>query len=220
MSPLAPEDLVDLADLGVPAGPEDWLLLRPPFPEIEVIMWRIKLRGTDGNPKLDAEGNELYGEREWFTLDNRRLYCLQKAAVALHPKQVRCVVIVVKQEEGNSREFRKFRTQDCGRSIRIGHRDSRDLPRWSWRSEAGLPEEPLPVGTALPKQSRRRLDQPGWGMRMRRPGARGNCVDYEDDEEGGERSKWDVMANAALFVVVYFALRLVIGIGRHAMAAT
>ncbi|CAK0886782.1 unnamed protein product, partial [Prorocentrum cordatum] len=115
--------------VGVPAGPSNWWLLKPPFPEIEVIQWRCKLREEDGTVSVDAAGNELYGEREWYTLDNRRLYCLQKAATARHPAQVRCPVVVIQQEEGNCREFRKFRTPDRGRTVGVGHKETRPRTR-------------------------------------------------------------------------------------------
>ena len=53
--------------------------------------------------------------RRRYTLDNRRLYCLQKAAVALYPKEagwegrirslkVRVLVKLVRQEDGSCRE--------------------------------------------------------------------------------------------------------------------
>ncbi|CAK0906659.1 unnamed protein product [Prorocentrum cordatum] len=52
-----------------------------PFPPIEVVRWRCKLRDNTGRPRLDPDtGEELYdSEENWFTLDNRRLYCLQEA---------------------------------------------------------------------------------------------------------------------------------------------
>ena len=64
-----------------PAGGQ-WLL-QAPFPPIEVIRWRCKLRDeVTGRPLLDATGTELLDQEErWYTLDNRRLYCLQKVSL-------------------------------------------------------------------------------------------------------------------------------------------
>lgn len=192
-------------DLGCPQK-SSWWLLSQPFPMIEVIQWRIKLREEDGCQVVDDDGNELYGEREWYTLDNRRLYCLQRAAVALYPKQVRVLVSVVHQEEGSCREFRKFRSVDRGRSIRLGHRDSPDLPRWCWRLEVGLAEEVLPAGSALP---RRRDGRGSAGRPARRKNDR-------DPADSGEDQAWGShLANASLFVLVYATMRLLFALWRH-----
>eukprot|EP00933_Yihiella_yeosuensis_P049019 TRINITY_DN4557_c0_g1_i1.p1 TRINITY_DN4557_c0_g1~~TRINITY_DN4557_c0_g1_i1.p1 ORF type:complete len:325 (-),score=67.13 TRINITY_DN4557_c0_g1_i1:181-1155(-) len=212
MPPLVAKGLDGFEDFGAPASDTEWLLLKHPFPEIEVILWRIKLREEDGNLKVDAEGNELYGEPEWYTLDNRRLYCLQRAAAALYPKEVRCIVNVLQQEDGNCREFRKFRTPCQGRSIRIGHRDSQDLPRWCWREKVGLPEEILPEGTAVARQPNRRR---GSGQRSGPNSGRNYRYQIEDDEDDAKRSNWDMVSNAALFVVVYAGLRLAFAIARQ-----
>lgn len=197
-------DDLRLKEFGVPEE-SDWWLLQPEFPEIEVIQWRIKLRKEDGTQLFDEEGNELYGEREWYTMDNRRLYCLQKAAVALHPKEVRVLVKVMRQEDGSCREFRKFRSTDRGRSVRLGHKDSPDLPRWCWRLEVGLSEEILPAGTPLPRQGRRRLDRPGWQRRNYKGGER---------DDSTEPTWGQYFANASLFVLVYAAMRLVLALWR------
>jgi len=197
-------DDLELKEFGMPTE-FDWWLLQPAFPEIEVILWRIKLRKEDGTQVLDGEGNELYGDREWYTMDNRRLYCLQKAAVALYPKEVRVLVKVIRQEDGSCREFRKFRSTDRGRSVRLGYKDSPDLPRWCWRLEVGLCEETLPAGTSLPRQGRRRLERPG--------GPRRN--DKESNREDSAEPTWgQYFANASLFVLVYAAMRLLLAVWR------
>lgn len=178
---------------GVITKGDSWWLLKTPFPEIEVIQWRCKLRAEDGSMKVDASGNELYGEREWYSLDNRRLYSLQKAAAKLYPKEVRCAVRVIRQEDSNYREFRKFRTPDLGRTVGIGHREAVEMPRWSWRREVGLPDEPLPVGVAVVKPARKKRN--GHNSSERQGG----------DEDEGKR---DLSTNALLFVLVYAVLRL------------
>jgi len=195
--------------LGAPCGTGgasgSWWLLKPSFPEIEVIQWRIKLRGEDGSVLTDESGCDLYGDREWYTLDNRRLYCLQRAAAALHPEEIRVAVSVVQQEEGNCREFRKFRTSDRGRSVAIGHRDSAS-PRWSWRKEVGLPDEVLSAGLAVAKPQRRRGPNSGRGQ-----GHRQKDGGYVENQ----RSSWDFAVNASLFIVVYAMLRIAFHVGRR-----
>jgi hypothetical protein len=121
--------------------------LEAPFPPIEVLQWRCKLRDeSTGRPKMDPiSGEEMWDSNDrWFTLDNRRLWCLQKAAVALWPE--RAVVDVVELPAGpitRIRELKKFRTLDCGRSVFIGGRkEGETLVRWSWREAADLPVSP------------------------------------------------------------------------------
>lgn len=111
--------------------------LEAPFPPIEVLRWRCKLRDeTTGRPLLDEAGREVFEESEsWFTLDNRRLYCLQKVAARLWPE--RCTVDVVAEirKDRRMREIRKFRTLDSGESIMVGSRvDGVPFRRWAWRA--------------------------------------------------------------------------------------
>lgn len=202
MEPILSEDgNAALAEVGAPINDSQWWLLQPDFPEIEVIEWRCKLRNPDGALKTDAAGNELHGDLEWYTLDNRRLYCLQKAAIANWPADVRCIVSVILQQEGNQREFRKFRTLDLGRTIGIGHRDDEKMERWSWRTAVGLPEEALPSGTAVVKAPRRRLPN------GRNSGPRSGRNSDKNAEE--DQNRWaDLPANIALFVLLYAALRV------------
>lgn len=197
---------------GAPTGSDNWWLLQHPFPEIEVIQWRCKLRKDDGTIKVDEAGMELYGDLEWHTLDNRRLYCLQRAAVKFHPKEVRIVVCIVRQEDAAvTREFRKFRTLDCGRTVGIGHRDEAEIPRWSWRKELGLPDEELPVGTAMARNPRRNIDRRFGG----RGGSRNGSKDAPPEREGR-----DFVANLALFILVYAVLRLTFHTGRRLLGAS
>mmetsp|Transcript_25915 Transcript_25915/g.59871 ORF Transcript_25915/g.59871 Transcript_25915/m.59871 type:complete len:568 (+) Transcript_25915:101-1804(+) len=118
--------------------------LHAPFPDMEVIRWRCKLRDEkSGEAKLDpASGKEMFdSEERWFTLDNRRLYCLQEAAVRLWPE--RCLVEVAEVRGGTHiglPELKKFRTFDLGRSILIGSRsDAMPNARWSWQDEVKQP---------------------------------------------------------------------------------
>mmetsp|Transcript_165731 Transcript_165731/g.532133 ORF Transcript_165731/g.532133 Transcript_165731/m.532133 type:complete len:410 (+) Transcript_165731:151-1380(+) len=123
------------------------VLLVAPFPPIEVLPWRCKLRLPNGRPMLDKTGeHEVYDSQErWFTLDNRRLCCLQKTAAAQWP--LRAVVDVVELPGGpliRQRQLKKFRTFDRGASILIGPKAAEEPPaRWSWREALGLEAEDL-----------------------------------------------------------------------------
>lgn len=119
--------------------------LETPFPVIEVIRWRCKLRDeATGRAKVDpATGSDLLdSEERWFALDNRRLYCLQEVAQRLWPE--RCVVDMHEVLSGphlRIRGLRKFRTLDVGKSIVCGTRaDGVPMIRWSWRAQAGISE--------------------------------------------------------------------------------
>lgn len=193
---------------GAPAeDPDGWYLLKAPFPEIETIQWRCKLRMPDGSIKVDSIGVELYGDKEWYSLDNRRLFCLQKAALKLWPRPARVWVYEVSQKDRCCREFRKFKTTDCGRSIAIGHRDNLDLPRWSWRKEVGLPDEEMPEGTPMIKQPKRRSFDSRYGP------PNGRNARYRD--QGGPPDQgWDIPRNVLLFVLVYAVLRAVLNMSR------
>jgi hypothetical protein len=119
-----------------------------PFPPIEVLQWRCKLRDeSTGRPLMDPDtGEEMWDTSDrWFTLDNRRLYCLQKAAVAVWPEQVDVDVVELKGALTRIRELKKFRTLDTGRSIYIGGRkEGETLVRWCWWEAAGLSSPPEP----------------------------------------------------------------------------
>lgn len=109
-----------------------------PFPPIEVVRWRCKLRDErTGRPKVNPEtGRTLYDpEEHLFTLDNRRLYCLQLAATRVWPEL--CTIDVAELPSGPPelmREMKKFKTVDSGKSILIVSRQDRvPFIRWSWR---------------------------------------------------------------------------------------
>jgi len=114
--------------------------LEAPFPPVEVCRFRCKLRDeTTGRPLIDPETRQerFEAEESWFTLDNRRLYCLQKAAVKLLPE--RCTVDAVAEirKERRLREIRKFRTLDNGKSIEVGSVvDGVPFETWSWSAAA------------------------------------------------------------------------------------
>lgn len=179
-------------------------LLRPPFPRIEVTRWRCKLRAADGSARIDpVTGLELYAEQErWFSFDNRRLYCLQKAAVKSWPSKVRCEVVVVPQAMAKFRELRKFDTRTCGWNVSCGRRDEPNPELWSWRSAAGLPEEEPEVGVAKSRS----------GARFRgrgKGGGKGYRREEQEEEPQEGQSTSEMFRNVLLFFLVYIGLRIV-----------
>lgn len=223
--------LGDIEDLSADRGKE-FLLLKAPFPQIEVTRWRCKLREADGSPKIDADsGLELYAcEERWFAFDNRRLCCAQRVAAELWPREVRMYVIVIPPALARSRELRKFDTKTAGSSVLIGRRNSMDdAEKWCWRTRVGLPAEDIQEeGVAKEKSSRFRR-QSGSGRfhgdhdngrhdngRPTPPNSRGRRrpLHMEESEQGA-----DVVRSAMLFLVVYLALRLAVSVFRTAQGA-
>lgn len=191
-------------------------ILRAPFPHIEVTRWRCKLREADGAAKVDpATGLELYSEEErWFTFDNRRLCCLQRAAAALWPDEVRCEVIEVPPNLARNRELRKFDTRTFGCSVLVGRRDDPNPETWSWRGAVGLPEEAQPEGGIARQKSLRWRSGRNGG---RGPGDRGGRRGGAGAKDGGEgvSGSLEPFRSALLFLMVYLALRLGVSVFRQ-----
>jgi len=114
------------------------LLLRAPFPPIEIIRWWPKLREEDGETTiLDENGKTILGEPCWFTLDNRRLYCLQAAAIKNWPCLSAAVVQVMHDLPVSKCAPKKFRTMDLGCSVQISRRfDVVPKATWTWMEAA------------------------------------------------------------------------------------
>lgn len=128
-----------LAQIEMAASPPEVgynVILDAPFPPIEIIRWRPKLREEDGKPIEDDSGSTLLGEECWFTFDNRRLYCLQRAAMSQWPRPVAAVVRVMYDVPTIRSAVRKFRTTTRGQSVTISRRDD-VVPQacWDWTQE-------------------------------------------------------------------------------------
>mmetsp|Transcript_66781 Transcript_66781/g.186297 ORF Transcript_66781/g.186297 Transcript_66781/m.186297 type:complete len:365 (+) Transcript_66781:122-1216(+) len=96
------------------------VIVEPTFPTIEIMRWHQ--RGTE-NKEPDA--------RHWFTLDNRRLYCLQRVAASMWPRRVGVVVqVLYAAPEGT---VRKSDSSVVGRSVHIGHSMNALESHWDWR---------------------------------------------------------------------------------------
>jgi len=114
------------------------LVLRAPFPHIEIMRWRIPRYGV---ARIKTSGrNRSTEEREhWFTLDNRRLYCLQKVATALWPRRVATVVEILYADPGSI--WRKYNNYTHGFCVNLGPSSSEaPTDRFDWR-ETILPLE-------------------------------------------------------------------------------
>jgi len=129
---------------------EDVYELKAPFPGIQAVRWCPKLRDGEGKPSLDENGEERRGLEGLFTLDNRRLYALQRAAVALYPRTCKISVEVITNRWEVAQHVKKFRTRTNGLSIFIAEwngtgrnntRHSEVLRVWDWRSAVTKLEE-------------------------------------------------------------------------------
>jgi len=191
--------------------------LQAPFPPIEVLKWRCKLRDEQtGRPRVDPKtGGELYDSNDqMFTLDNRRLYCYQRAAVKVWPDDV--LIDVVELPPGQltrMRELKKFRTLDRGRSIFIGGRnEGEELKKWSWREAVGFasPDDSEPDIANCHVQMRRRPRGGGRSQAVdgRWQGGNGACR-KSSGLEGNDASFWALSWNSFLsFIAIYALLRV------------
>lgn len=116
--------LVDDSLSQIRAGPgvADYdLLLEVPFPAIEIIRWH-------------TSSNQESVEEHWFTLDNRRLYCLQRAAAAHWPLKVAAQVHILYADPGTA--WRKCDSSTGGRAVSIAISSKHEpIQWWDWRSK-------------------------------------------------------------------------------------
>lgn len=118
------------------------LILKAPFPLIEVVRWSPKTRtGSPELPEWSRETGDL-----WFSFDNRRLCCLQRAAAAMWPKRVGIAVEVLYTRDMNA-IWKKCTTTNCGRNVNYGTstKDAADGV-WDWRAEAAQQAAGVDVG--------------------------------------------------------------------------
>lgn len=112
------------------------VVLRPPFPPMEVIRLKQERRESDGERVRDEKGRRLYGDESWFTFDNRRLYCLQRAALQLWPMAVAVIVKVLFDFPAVRCARHKFRTTSDGCSVKISLPDGQPGSLWNWEEAA------------------------------------------------------------------------------------
>jgi len=129
------DSLTQIATVALEGAPYD-LVLRPPFPPMEIIRLRQERREADGERLRDEKGKRLYGEESWFTFDNRRLYCLQRAALQMSPMVVGVVVKVLYDFPEVRCARHKFRTTSDGCSVKISLPDGQPGSLWNWHEAA------------------------------------------------------------------------------------
>jgi len=95
------------------------IILEAPFPVIEIMRWH----------QWDDDQDEQ--SEHWFTVDNRRLYCLQRVAASLWPRRVAAVVEAMYARPDGA--HRKSDSSTVGRSVGIGHSLKALVDRWDWR---------------------------------------------------------------------------------------
>mmetsp|Transcript_45357 Transcript_45357/g.117402 ORF Transcript_45357/g.117402 Transcript_45357/m.117402 type:complete len:401 (-) Transcript_45357:182-1384(-) len=120
------------------AGTDDYdLVLDVPFPPIEIIRWRPpRTRASKVDSGVGRE-HEAPEQTHWFTLDNRRLYCLQRAAAAHWPRRVAAKVEILYADPGKIRRKYDSSTVGCWVSISPSVRVPA-ISWWHWRQEVPL----------------------------------------------------------------------------------
>eukprot|EP00929_Paragymnodinium_shiwhaense_P037169 TRINITY_DN19850_c0_g1_i1.p1 TRINITY_DN19850_c0_g1~~TRINITY_DN19850_c0_g1_i1.p1 ORF type:complete len:342 (-),score=37.33 TRINITY_DN19850_c0_g1_i1:121-1146(-) len=186
---------------------EETLMLSCPFPRIEVTKWRCKLREADGTARLDpATGLELYSKEErWFSFDNRRLYCMQRAATKSWPSKILCEVVVVPHALAKQRELRKFDTKTFGYSVMVGRRTDESPENWCWRTAVGLPQAMQPEDGVARQRSNR------WRAANARQGYRGDPRGKrysQDDDDDEEEEQGGFFRSVVLCFAIYLVLRI------------
>jgi hypothetical protein len=129
------------------------VVLQFPFPAIEIIRYCAR-KGAHATTSEVESGEYLETAAEghhWFTLDNRRLYCLQRAAAELWPSRVAVAVEILYASPGSVK--RKYDTTTCGHSVTIS-KSVKDAPlsRWDWRANVkpcGLLDDNVATHQAL-----------------------------------------------------------------------
>lgn len=100
------------------------VVLVAPFPDIEIVKRHQRTSGA-----------RVY---HWISLDNRRLYCLQRAAAALWPQRVGMVVEALYAATDGIRK--KENSSTGGLTVGIGHSPKQLIYRWDWREALRLGE--------------------------------------------------------------------------------
>mmetsp|Transcript_51424 Transcript_51424/g.138549 ORF Transcript_51424/g.138549 Transcript_51424/m.138549 type:complete len:392 (+) Transcript_51424:91-1266(+) len=116
-----------------PGSGEYDCILEAPFPNIEIVRWYPQ----------GVRGSELEDVKHWYSLDNRRLYCLQRAAAAQWPRRVAAVAEGLYAATDGI--WRKDDSATSGFAVAIGHSPKMVLSQWDWRKEVPDPEAPIPL---------------------------------------------------------------------------
>lgn len=132
------------AEITARPGSGDYdLILDAPFPAIEIIRWAPRHCSAEAGSEqstTDEEDEREKASEQWFTYDNRRLYCLQRAAAEQWPKRVAAVVQVMYASDAHALR-RKFDTASGGRGVTVcRHVHSIEAPLFAWTWRRGVSE--------------------------------------------------------------------------------
>jgi len=177
------------------------VILRAPFPPIEILRWCMPRQDAD----LAAETNCPVGVRpreHWFTLDNRRLFCLQRAAVAAWPRRCAAVVMILYADPGTVRK--KYDSASAGFAVSVAHSyDDIPVMRWDWR-ERILPLEVSAVtenhgvlGTVIADDRKRTVDALLDAARAKQNAAAATNIAQQDAVAGMPMSRTYVGGSAS-----------------------
>jgi len=128
-----------------PGSGEYDCILEAPFPNIEIVRWYPQ----------GHRGSELEDVKHWFTLDNRRLYCLQRVAASLWPKRVAAVAEGLYAATGGI--WRKDDSATAGLAVAIAHTPKMVMAHWDWREEVVDPEAPVPLSVVCGDDAKARV---------------------------------------------------------------
>lgn len=119
-----------VAEIKESPGSGDYdVILRFPFPAIEIVRWHVPHHHCDSpDPEYGVDGDH------WFTLDNRRLYCLQRAAAACWPRRAAVAVEILYASRGSVKRKCDTTTHGCSVTIAPSIKDE-PVSRWDWREE-------------------------------------------------------------------------------------
>merc|ERR1719446_1034225 len=107
-------------------------------------------------------GGVRLGNEALVSVDNRRLYALQRVAVAEHPRRCRIQVNVLGDKGEVLRHIKKFRTRTNGLSVSIGEwsgvgrdnaSDFSTMRVWDWRSAVAKADETTGAETSQAREA-------------------------------------------------------------------
>ncbi|CAJ1384809.1 unnamed protein product [Effrenium voratum] len=141
------DDVVALVEAQEGFGPYD-VVLKAPFPNIEVARWRPS-RSKSQYGMASTPEDAVH----WFAKDNRRLYVLQRAATKLWPKKVGVEVDVLFTVP--SELLKKYDSSTAGLFAALGESHCKSCI-WNWMSAVSPPSGS--INMFLEKAAMRRLE--------------------------------------------------------------
>lgn len=135
----------------IPHNDEYDQILCAPFEPIEVIKCRPRLLNVNGESGVPQQGALLANEEhQWYTFDNRRLYCLQRAAARGWPRKTAAVVTVLYDMPLDRNAVRKIAAATAGVSVQVSRLHDTACSCWAWTDAArGLSASPAVMRNLL-----------------------------------------------------------------------